>query len=141
MELEAQSKDQEKQKEEDITEETKSFTTQEMARGFSLFKEALLVFEVQDLNVEWDVKVATAVHNAIRCYCVISDDKKRALTQTSLDPFFKKVGRIEPSKEPEPVSLTSGLSETAACPPSPIVLIPQFYHLPPAFFPLVSNAS
>ena len=44
MELEAQSKDQEKQKEEDITEETKRFTTQEMARGFSLFEEALLGF-------------------------------------------------------------------------------------------------
>ena len=140
MELEAQRKDTERQ-EEEVTEESKRSTIQEMARGFSLFKEALLVFEVQDLNVEWDVKVATAVHNAIWCYCVISDDKKRALTQTSLDPFFKKVGRIEPSKEPEPVSLTSGLSETAACPPSPIVLIPQFYHLPPAFFPLVSNAS
>ena len=87
------------------------------------------------------MKVAAAVHNTIRCYHVISDEKKRATTQTSLGPFFKKVDRIEPSEEPEPVSLTSGLSDTAACPPSPMVLILQLYHLPPPFSPLVSNAS
>ena len=44
MELEAQSKDKEKQKEEDINEETERFTTQEMARGFSLLEEVLLGF-------------------------------------------------------------------------------------------------
>ena len=45
MELEAQRKDTERQ-EEEVTEESKRSTIQEMARGFSLFKEALLVFEV-----------------------------------------------------------------------------------------------
>ena len=45
MELEAQRKDKERQEEEEATEEPKRFTTQEMARGFSLFEEALLVFE------------------------------------------------------------------------------------------------
>ena len=44
MESEAQRKDQERQ-EEEVTEEPKKFTTWEMARGFSLFEEALLVFE------------------------------------------------------------------------------------------------
>ena len=39
------------------TEEPKRFTRQEMARGFSLFEKALLVFEAQDLNVEWYMKV------------------------------------------------------------------------------------
>ena len=43
----------------------KRFTMQEMARGFSLFEEALLVFEAQDLNVEWYAKVAAAIQNAI----------------------------------------------------------------------------
>ena len=43
MELEAQRKDEERQEEEEVTEEPKRFTTQEMARGFSLFEEALLV--------------------------------------------------------------------------------------------------
>ena len=45
MELEAQSKDEERQEKEEVTEEPKRFTMQEMARGFSLFEEALLVFE------------------------------------------------------------------------------------------------
>ena len=85
-----------------------------MARGFSLFKEALLVFEAQDLNVEQYMKVAAAVQDAIQCYRVIYDEKKRATAQTSLDCFFKRVDRIESSKEPEPVPSMSGVSETAA---------------------------
>ena len=36
IELEAQRKDEERQEEEEVTEEPKRFTTQEMARGFSL---------------------------------------------------------------------------------------------------------
>ena len=95
-----------------------------MARGFSLFEEALLVFEAQDPqdpNVGWYTKVAAAVQNTIQCYRVIYDEKKRATTQTSLDHFFKRVHRIESSKEPEPVPSTSGMSEIAACTPSPIV--------------------
>ena len=50
MELEAQRKDEERQEEEEVTEEPKRFMMQEMARGCSLFVEALLVFEAQDLN-------------------------------------------------------------------------------------------
>ena len=93
---------------------------QEMARGFSLFEEALLVFEAQDPNVEWYTKVAVAIQNAIQCYRVIYDKKERATTQISLDHFFKTVDRIESSKEPEPVPSVSGVSDIAACPPSPI---------------------
>ena len=48
MELEAQRKDKERQEEEEVTEEQKRFTMQKMARGFSLFEEALLVSEAQD---------------------------------------------------------------------------------------------
>ena len=44
MELEAQRKDKERQ-EEEVIEEPKRFTTREMARGFSVFEEALLGFE------------------------------------------------------------------------------------------------
>ena len=63
-------------------------------------------------------KVAAAVQNAIQCYHVIYDEKKRATTQTLLDHFFKRVDRIESSKEPVPS--TSGMSEIAACLSSPI---------------------
>ena len=106
--------------EEEVTEEPKRFTMKEMARGFSLFEEALLVFEAQDWNVEWYMKFAAAVQNAVQCYSVIYDEKKRATTQTSLDHSFKRVERTESSKEPEPAPSTSGTSEIAACPPSPI---------------------
>ena len=53
MELEAQRKNEKGQEEEKVTEELKRFTTQEMARVFSLFEEALLVFEARDPNTEW----------------------------------------------------------------------------------------
>ena len=76
MELEAQRKDEERQEEEEVTEEPKRFTMQKMARGFSLFEEALLVFEAQNPNVEWYTKVAAAVQNAIQCYHVIYGKKK-----------------------------------------------------------------
>ena len=69
----------EQQEEEEVSEELMRFTMQEMARGFSLFEEALLVFEAQDLNIELYMKVATAVQNAIQCYHVIYDEKKKEL--------------------------------------------------------------
>ena len=49
-----------------------------MARRFSLFEETLLVFEAQDPNVELYTKVASTVQNAIQCYYVISDEKKKS---------------------------------------------------------------
>ena len=61
-----QSKDEERQ-EEEVTKEPKRFTKQEMARGFSLLEEALLVSEAEDQNVEY-TKVAAAVQNAGQCY-------------------------------------------------------------------------
>ena len=45
------------------------------------------------------------------------------------------------SKEPEPVPSMSGVSEIAACPLSPIVMILQLYHLPPPLPLPVSNSS
>ena len=73
----AQRKDEERQ-EEEVIEEPKRFTTQEMARGLSLFEEVLLVFEAQDPNVKWYTKVAAAVQNAIQCYCVIYDEQEKS---------------------------------------------------------------
>ena len=81
----------------------------------------LFVFEKQDLNVERYTEVEEVIQNAIQCYCVIYDEKNRATTQTSLDHFLKRLYRIESSKEPEPVPRMPGVSEIAACPPSPFV--------------------
>ena len=44
LELEIQRKDKKRQ-EEEVTEELKRFTAQKEARGFSLFEEALFIFE------------------------------------------------------------------------------------------------
>ena len=129
MELEAQRKDEERQ-EKEVSEEAKRFTMQEMARGFSLFAEALLVFEAQDPNAEQYTKVTATVQNAIQCYCVIYDEKKRATTQISLDHFFKRVDGIESSKEPEHMPSMSGVSGNAACPPSPVADDPSALQSP-----------
>ena len=65
--------------------------------------------------------------------------KKRAINtiQTSLDCFFKRVDRIESSKESEPVISTSGMSDTAACLSPPIADVPSA--LPSPTFSLSSN--
>ncbi len=99
MELEAQRKDEERQEEEEVTEGPKRFMMQEMTRGFSLFEEALLFFEAQEPNVEHYTKVAAAVQDAVQCYRVIYDEKKRATTQTSRDCFFKRVDRMNPARD------------------------------------------
>ena len=114
-----QRKDEERQ-EAGVTEELKRLMMQEMAQGFSLLEEALVGSEAQGPHVEWYMKLAAAVQKAIQCYCVIYDEKKRATIQTSLDCFFKRADRIKSSKEPEPEPSTSGVSEVAACPPSPV---------------------
>ena len=46
--------------------------------------------------------------------------EKRGTTQTTLGHFFKRVDRIEHSKEPEPVPSTSNMSDTAASPLLPV---------------------
>ena len=70
---------------------------------------------------------------------ILYDKKKRATTQTSLDPFFKRVDRTESGKEPEPVPSTSGVSEISLC--LLLLTILQLYHLPPPLPPPVSNSS
>ena len=67
-----QRKDKERQEEEEVTEEPKRFMTQEMARRFYL----RIIFEASDLNIEQ----YTGVQNAIQCYHVVYDEKKRATT-------------------------------------------------------------
>ena len=50
-----------------------------MAGSLCLFEEALLAVEEQDPNADWSTEVAAAVRNAVRCYCVIYDEKNREL--------------------------------------------------------------
>ena len=93
LELEAQRKDEERQEEEERGEELKRFTMQDMARGFALFEEALFVFEAQDPNVERYTKVEAAVQNAIQCYRVIYDEKKKKSYFPDITGSFFQKGR------------------------------------------------
>ena len=117
MKLEAQRKDKERQEEEEAIEELKRFMTQEMAKGFSLFREALLVLRDR---TQREVHEGCNSHSVNRCYCVIYGEKKRSTTQTWLDCFSKRVNKTESSKEPEPMPSVSGMSGIAACPLLPI---------------------
>ena len=112
---------------------------QEMARGFSLFEEALLVLEAQNPNVEQYTKFSAAFQNAIQGYRVIYNEKKRATTQTTLDHFFKRV-ELNTGRN-QNLCHQCQVSETAACPPSPIADDLQLYYLPPSLPPPVSNSS
>ena len=72
------------------------------------------------------MKPAAAIQNAIECYQVIyvEGEKKPSYYPDITGSFFKRADRIESSKEVEvllSVSSVSGVSEIAACPPSPIV--------------------
>ena len=106
LKLETQRKDEERQEEEEVTEEQKRFMMWKMARWTSLS---------EDPNVEQYTKVAGAVQNAVQHHYIIHDEKNRASTQTLPEHFFKRVDRIEYSKEPEPVTSMSGMSEIEAC--------------------------
>ena len=65
QELVMQRKDEERREGEEATEDWKRFMTQEVAGGFSLFEETLLVFEAQDPKVEWYMKVAAVIQNSM----------------------------------------------------------------------------
>ena len=80
MELEDQRKDEERQNEE-MTEEPQRFMTQ-LARGLCLFEEALLAFEAQEPNAEWNMMATAVDQNAaqcILCYSVSSGMRKKEL--------------------------------------------------------------
>ena len=93
MKLEAQRQDKERREEEEVTEELMRFTMQEMARGFSLLEERLLVFETQDPNMEQHTEVAAAVQNAIQRYSVIYDEKKGKIYYPDIPGLFLQEGR------------------------------------------------
>ncbi|KAB0342506.1 hypothetical protein FD754_019432 [Muntiacus muntjak] len=124
MELEAERKDQERQ-EEEVAEEPKRFKMQEMSRGF--------LFSFIFLRTH-------SVQNANQCYCIIYDEKI-STTQMSLYHFFKRVDRVEPSKEPEPVPSMSGMNETAARLHLLLLMTLQLYRLTPPFLLQSLNAS
>ena len=87
------------------------------------------VFEAGDTNIERYMKVGEGALHAIQCMSSMMR-KKRAIIQTSLAHFFRRVDRTESSKESEPVTSASGVNEITACPPSPIADDPSALPFP-----------
>ncbi|XP_045137247.1 tigger transposable element-derived protein 1-like [Portunus trituberculatus] len=97
-------------------------------------KEAALAnFEEEDPNEERHAKVSAAVHDEFKCYRIIYEEKKKAVSKSSLHWFFKRVDKREatvPStpqsvpSTPEPVSSSSSThtpdADSDADDPSPI---------------------
>ncbi|KAK4309429.1 hypothetical protein Pmani_018926 [Petrolisthes manimaculis] len=105
-ELEKQRKEVE---EEEVEVPTKHFQTKLMAQAFALVDVAMAIFESQDINEERNAKVSSAVHDALKCYSVIYEEMRKAVTPLSLKSFFQWVDKYKetlPSTS-QPVPSTS----------------------------------
>ena len=87
------------------------------------------VFEAGDTNIERYMKVGEGALHAIQCMSSMMR-KKRAIIQTSLAHFFRRVDRTESSKEPQPMPSKPSVNKTVACPLSPIDVSPSGLHFP-----------
>ena len=86
MDLGAQRKDEERQRKQKELKNRRDCN----ARDGQGIEEALLAFEIQDLNLEWYTKVAAAVQNAIQRYRVIYEEGRRATTQMPWNHFYQE---------------------------------------------------
>uniref|UniRef100_A0AAQ5X1R0 HTH CENPB-type domain-containing protein n=1 Tax=Amphiprion ocellaris TaxID=80972 RepID=A0AAQ5X1R0_AMPOC len=113
MELEAQQRVEEEEEDETPV-PMKKFETKLLAEGFSLIDKAIALFEQQDPNIERCTKVANQMNDAIQCYRIIYDEKKKKTVQSSLDRFFRPVSTT-PSKEDtrQPSSSSPGPSTSS----------------------------
>lgn len=68
----------------------KRFESKRMAECFHLIEEALAGFEEQDPNTERFTSVSKSVHDALACYKMIYEEKKKAVLQTSMDKYIRK---------------------------------------------------
>ncbi|XP_068204617.1 tigger transposable element-derived protein 1-like [Palaemon carinicauda] len=82
MELEAQQRVEEEEEEETPV-PMKKFETKLLAEGFSLIDKGIALFEQQDPNIERCTKVANQLNDAIQCYRIIYDEKKKKIVQSS----------------------------------------------------------
>lgn len=98
---------QRKEAEEKVEMPPKHFQTKKMAEAFALIEAALANFEEQDPNEERHAKVSAAVHDALKCYRVIYEEKKMAVSQSPLHRFFKQVDKHEATVPSTPQSVPS----------------------------------
>lgn len=96
---------------------------QGVPRGFSLFEEA------EDLYVEL---CSNLEFNPVRV-SVMKKKNLKATTQTSLNHYFKGVGRIESSRKSEPVPSMSSMGKIVACLLTPVADSPSALASPTSF--------
>ena len=95
-----------------------------------LSEEALSVSEAWEPNIStWRLQQPFRMQTTATVSSMIR--KGELLSRHHWVVFFKRVDRIESSKKPEPVPQSSGVSETAVCPLSPVADDPQLHHPPP----------
>ena len=107
------------------------------------YSSVVLLFQAQDLNIEWSTKVAAAIQNAIQ-YNVIYEMKIRATTQTSLDLFFffsKRQLELNAARNQNLCHQCQALVKLKLTHHLLLLMILQFYYLPPSHPPPVSNPS
>jgi hypothetical protein len=88
MELEDQRNKDNVSEEEQEDEPPKQFKTKQLVECFNMIDKRLADLEAQDPNTEQFAKVFRAVHDAIACYKLIYDEKKKAIVQISLDKYI-----------------------------------------------------
>ncbi|XP_068246736.1 tigger transposable element-derived protein 1-like [Palaemon carinicauda] len=113
MELEAQQRVEEEEEEETPV-PMKKFETKLLAEGFSLIDKAIALFEQQDPNIERCTKVANQLNDAIQCYRIIYDEKKKKTVQSSLDRFFRPVSSKSSKEDTHQPSSSSPRPSTSS---------------------------
>lgn len=139
MGLEARRKDEER-REEEVSEEAKTFAMQEVAGGFSSLEEAALALEALDPNAD-GARRFQQPFSAQPSTTESSTMRKIELPPRCHWAIFLGVDRLVSSKEPDPVPSTSSMSDTAARPRLLLPTTPRLCHLPPPLPAPVSGSS
>ena len=107
MELEEQQRLQFEEEKEEEPVPIKKFETKLLASAFSKFEEGLQLLEGQDPNVERFLKVQSTIQDALNCYHLIYDEKKRKTTQTSINSYFSRSSTPVADVSPDSIELPS----------------------------------
>ncbi|XP_066976046.1 tigger transposable element-derived protein 1-like [Macrobrachium rosenbergii] len=90
--------------EEEIEEEPeRKFTTKALAEVFASFEHGLKLLSEMDGNMERFAKVKRAHQDAVACYQVIYEERKKRTMQPTMEHFFKRTTPVAlPSASPTP---------------------------------------
>ncbi|XP_068205372.1 tigger transposable element-derived protein 1-like [Palaemon carinicauda] len=92
----------------------KKFETKLLAEWFSFIDKAIALFEQQDPNIGRCTKVKNQLNDAIQCYRIIYDEKKKKTVQSSLDRFFRPVSSKSSKEDTHQPSSSSPRPSTSS---------------------------